>query len=87
MGALYCFLNLYLFSCIYCYFQGKKAEVRSYCRECGVFLCLRSGHNCFRLYHSRTNKVALNCREFAVTKNASKPGFVFCGGGWWRYIA
>ena len=42
---------------------------------CGVYLCLRPGNNCFKLYHSRT-KVALSCREFAMTKKATKPGFM-----------
>ena len=59
---------------MYCYCLSKKAEVRSYCKVCGVYLCLRPGNNCFKLYHSRT-KVALSCREFAMTKKATKPDF------------
>ena len=57
--------------------------MRGYCRECGVFLCLPPGHNCLiKLYHSRTNKVAIECREFAVAKKTIKPDFMcFVGVG------
>ena len=46
-------LNLYLFSCIYCYFQRQGAKVQTFCKERGVFLCLRLDCNWFILYHSK----------------------------------
>ena len=50
--------------------------MRSYCRECGVYLCLRPGHNCFRLYHSKTSRVAISTREFVAARKATKPDFM-----------
>ena len=70
-----CLLNLYLFSCIYCYFQSQEAMVRSFCKECGVYLCLSSGRNCFLLYHNKT-KLSMSYREFVSSKKVAKPHFM-----------
>ena len=67
-------LNLYLFRCIYCHFQRQETMVRSFCKECGVYLCLCSGRNCFLLYHNKT-KLSMSCREFASSKKVAKSDF------------
>ena len=39
-------------------------------------VCVQAITVLIKLYHSRTNKVAIECREFAVAKKAIKPDFM-----------
>ena len=50
--------------------------MRSFCKECGVHLCFLADRTCFRLYHSKSNALAISVCEFVSSMKSSKPSFM-----------
>lgn len=46
------------------------------CRIARSVVFIYVGHNCFVSYHHRTNKIAIDCREFVNFKKSQKPNFM-----------